>query len=272
MRLANTVALISGVRGPIARAIAEGYAREGATLVVGDEDSDAAERVAARIRELDAKVLPVAVDVTKKAEVEQLVQRCVSTFGRIDVLVNATGVAHNQAFLTFREEDFDHCLAVGLKAYFLTCQVVGRQMAQQGGGRIINLSSVVGRLGSGEAASWCAARAGVDAMTRAIAQALGYYGINVNALVHGGMEEFSYEEEERAERRRRIPFGRLGRPGDLVGAAIFLATEDSNFVAGENLYVDGGYTTAAVTEDPFRPEWARREHTERGPRTDRYVR
>jgi len=200
-----------------------------------------------------------------------MVRRTVAEFGRIDVLVNATGVSHNQAFLTFNEADFDHCLDVGLKAFFLTCQAVGKQMAEQASGKIINLTSIVGRLGSGEAVGWCTTRSGVDAMTRALGQALGYYGVNVNALAHGGMEETPYVKEEAAERRRRIPLGRMGHPEDLVGPAIFLATDDANFIVGETLYVDGGYTTAAATEDPFRPEWARAEHTANGPRTDRYV-
>jgi NAD(P)-dependent dehydrogenase (short-subunit alcohol dehydrogenase family) len=201
-----------------------------------------------------------------------MVQRTTSEFGRIDVLVNGTGVSHNQQFLTFSEADFDHCLDVGLKAFFLTCQAVGRQMAEQGSGKIINLTSIVGRLGSGEAVGWCTTRSGVDAMTRALGQALGYYGVNVNALAHGGVEEAPYGADEAAERRRRIPLGRMGHPEDLVGPAIFLASDDANFVVGETLYVDGGYTTAAVTEDPFRPEWARAEHTASGPRTDRYAR
>jgi NAD(P)-dependent dehydrogenase (short-subunit alcohol dehydrogenase family) len=94
-------------------------------------------------------------------------------------------------------------------------------------------------------------------MTRAIAQALGFYGVNVNSLVCGPMDSFSGTAEEAGERLRRIPLGRLGKPEDLVGAAIFLATEDSNFVAGESLYVDAGYSNAAVTEDSFRPPWGR---------------
>ena len=272
MRLEENIAMVTGVGGHNGHAIALGFVNEGADIVAVDEDVQKAEEVAAEARAAGRRSLALAVDVTKKDEVEQMVAQAIAEFGRIDILVNATGVSHNQAFLTFDESDFDHCLAVGLKAYFLTCQAVGRQMAEQGRGRIINLSSIVGRLGSGEAAGWCATRAGVDAMTRAIAQGLGYYGINVNALVHGGMEMFSYGTEEAAERRRRIPFGRLGKPEDLVGPAIFLATDDSNFVAGETLYVDGGYTTAAVTEDQFRPEWARAEHTASGPRQDRYVR
>ena len=272
MRLEKKVAIISGAGSPFGRAIASGYAREGADLVAVDEDGSKAEAVVNGARDEGRRAIGLQADVTIKSQVKSMVERTVAEFGRIDILVNATGASHNQAFLTFDEADFDHSMAVGLKAYFLTCQAVGWHMAQQGRGKIINLSSIVGRIGSGEAASWCASRAGVDAMTRAIAQALGYYGINVNAIAHGGLEAFGYQEEQRAERRRRIPFGRLGKADDLVGAAIFLASEESNFLVGDHIYVDGGYTTAAVSEDQFRPEWARGEHTARGPRTDKYVR
>ena len=272
MRLDNRIAIVTGVGGPQGAAIARGYAREGAELVAVDEEGARAEAIAQEARVLGRKALGLQVDVTKKAEVVELVRRTVAEFGRIDVLVNATGVSHNQAFLTFSEADFDHALAVGLKAYFLTSQAVGRQMAEQGFGKIINLTSITARLGSGEAVAWCTARSGVDAMTRALGQGLGYYGVNVNALAHGGMETMPYDPAEAAERRRRIPLGRLGYPEDLVGPAVFLATDDANFIVGETLYVDGGYTTAAVTEDHFRPEWARAEHTAQGPRTDRYAR
>lgn len=272
MRMEGKIAVVTGATGHFGKAITLAYAKEGADLVVVDGEAQKAEDVATEVRAMGRRALAHQVDVTKKAEVERMVERAVSEFGRIDVLVNGTGVSHNQEFLTFKEQDFDHCLDIGLKAFFLTCQTVGKQMAKQGSGKIINLSSIVGRIGSGEAVGWCTTRAGVDSMTRAVAQALGYYGVNVNALVHGGLEMFSYGEEEAAERRRRIPFGRLGKPEDLIGGAIFLATEDSNFITGENLYVDGGYTTAAVTEDQFRPEWARAEHTAKGPRQDRYTR
>jgi NAD(P)-dependent dehydrogenase (short-subunit alcohol dehydrogenase family) len=273
MRLENRIAVVTGVGGRIAKVVAPAYAREGAHVVAVDEDGSEAEAVAAEVKALGRQSLALQVDVTKKAEVDAMVDRVVSDFGRIDILFNGTGVSHNQAFLTFKEEDFDHAMAVGLKAFFLTCQAVGRQMAKQGSGKIVNLSSIVGRLGSGEAVAWCTTRSGVDSMTRALAQALGYYGVTVNCLVHGGMEDIPYaKEEERGERRRRIPFGRLGKAEDLVGGAIFLACEDSDFVAGEQLYVDGGYTTAAVTEDKYRPEWARAEHTANGPRKDKYAR
>jgi 3-oxoacyl-[acyl-carrier protein] reductase len=270
--LENKIAIVTGVGRRNGEAIAMGFAREGADLLLVDDDGAKAGAVAQGARDQGRDAMGLQVDVTNKVEVEAMVQQAVAEFGRIDVLVNATGVSHNQAFLTFSEADFDHCLAVGLKAFFLTCQAVGRQMAEQGSGKIINLTSIVGPLGSGESVGWCTTRSGVDAMTRALGQALGYYGVNVNALAHGGVEDAPYGKEEAAERRRRIPLGRLGRAEDLVGPAVFLATDDANFIVGETLYVDGGYTTAAVTEDQFRPEWARAEHTSEGPRTDRYAR
>jgi NAD(P)-dependent dehydrogenase (short-subunit alcohol dehydrogenase family) len=159
--------------------------------------------------------------------------------------------------LELTEESFNRCLAFGPKAYFMACQVVGRHMAEQRSGKMINLSTTDSRIGSSESAAHSAAYSSIDAMTRGIAQALGFYGINVNSLVSGPMEPDSASPEEAGERLRRMPLGRLAKPEDLVGAAIFLATEDSNFVCGETLYVDAGYSNAAVTEDGFRPTWAR---------------
>jgi len=173
------------------------------------------------------------------------------------VLLNCSALLYESDFLNFTEEAFNECIDRGPKAYFLTCQAVGQQMAGQRSGKIINLSTSDARIASGESTGNSAAYSSIDSMTRAIAQALGYYGVNVNSLVCGPMDSFSGTSEEAGERLRRIPLGRLGKPEDLVGAAIFLATDDSNFVTGESLYVDAGYSNAAVTEDSFRPAWAR---------------
>ncbi len=172
-------------------------------------------------------------------------------------MLNCSGVTHDSDFLNFTEDAFNRCIDRGPKAYFLFAQAVGRQMAEQRSGKIINLSTTDARLGSGESAGNSAAYSSIDSMTRAIAQALGFYGVNVNSLVCGPIANHSGTVEEAGERLRRIPLGRLGKAEDLVGAAIFLATEDSNFVAGESLYVDAGYSNAAVTEDSFRPAWGR---------------
>ncbi|HEY2918893.1 MAG TPA: SDR family oxidoreductase [Candidatus Binatia bacterium] len=257
MRLQNKIALITSAQNPWAPAIALGFAREGANCVVVDDDASQAERLAAQVRALGRRALPLQCDVTQKSQVEEIVRRTVAEFGRIDVLLNCSGITRESHFLTLTDEAFNKCLDRGPKAYFLVAQAVGRQMAEQRSGKIINLSTTDARIGSGESTGNSAAYSSIDSMTRAIAQALGFYGVNVNSLVCGPMDYFSVTAEEAGERLRRIPMGRLGKPEDLVGAAIFVATDDSNFVAGESLCVDAGYSNAAVTEDSFRPAWAR---------------
>jgi 2-deoxy-D-gluconate 3-dehydrogenase len=257
MRLKDKIVLITSAQNPSAKAIAAGFAREGANGVVLDRDASKAEQLGAEVRSLGRKALTLQVDSTKKSEIEEAVRHTVAEFGRIDILLNCSGITHESDFLSFTEEAFNECIDRGPKAYFLASQAVGRHMAEQGSGKIINLSSTDARIGSGESTGNSAAYSSIESMTRAIAQALGYYGINVNSLVCGPMDNFSRTAEEAGERLRRIPMGRLGKPEDLVGAAIFLATDDSNFVTGESLYVDAGYSNAAVTEDSFRPPWGR---------------
>ncbi len=249
MRLKDKIVLITSAQNPCAKAIAAGFAREGANCVVLDRDASKAEQLRAEVRSLGRRALALQVDITKKSEIEEAVRRTVAEFGCIDVLLNCSALTYESDFLNFTEEAFNDCIDRGPKAYFLASQAVGRQMAAQGSGKIINLSSTDARIGSGESTGNSVAYSSIDSMTRAIAQALGYYGVT--------MDGFSGTAEEAGERLRRIPMGRLGKPEDLVGAAIFLATDDSKFVVGESLYVDAGYSNAAVTEDSFRPPWGR---------------
>jgi NAD(P)-dependent dehydrogenase (short-subunit alcohol dehydrogenase family) len=257
MRLKDKIVLVTSAQNPCTHAIVIGFAREGAHCVVVDSEAGQAEQLAAEVRSLGRRALPLQADVTKKSQVEEVVRRAVAEFGRIDVLFNCSGLTQESDFLTLTEAAFNLCIDRGPKAYFLTCQAVGRQMADQRSGKIINLSTTDGRIGSGESTVNSAAYSSIDSMTRAIAQTMGYYGVNVNSLVCGPLDSSSATTPERGERLRRIPLGRLAKPEDLVGAAIFLATDDSNFVAGESLYADAGYSNAAVTEDSFRPAWAR---------------
>jgi 3-oxoacyl-[acyl-carrier protein] reductase len=257
MRLQDKIALIASAENPCGRAIAIGFAREGAHCVVLDTETQGAEQLAAEVRSLGRRAVALQCDVTKKSQVEDVVRRTVVEFRRIDVLLNCSALTREGDFLNLTAETFDECIDRGPKAYFLTCQAVGRQMAEQRSGKIINLSTTDARIASGESTANSAAYSSIDSMTRAIAQALGFYGVNVNSLVAGPMEYLSITDEETGERLRRIPLGRLSKPEDLVGAAIFLATDDSHFVAGESLFVDAGYSNAAVTEDSFRPAWGR---------------
>ena len=257
MRLQDKVALITSAQNPCARAIALGFARDGANCVVLAEEAGKAERLAAEVRAVGRRALALQIDVTRKSQVEESVRRTVAEFRRIDVLLNCSGISHESDFLNFTEDAFNQCIDRGPKAYFLVAQAVGRQMAEQRSGKIINLSTTDARIASGESTGNSAAYSSIDAMTRAIAQALGFYGVNVNSLVCGPMDYFSGTAGEVGERLRRIPLGRLGKPEDFVGATIFLATDDSNFVCGESLYIDAGYSNAAVTEDSFRPAWGK---------------
>lgn len=257
MRLQNRIVLITSAQNPCSYALVMGFAREGANCAVADEDMSRAERLAAEVRSLGRRALALQLDATKKSAVEEAVRRVGTEFGRIDVLLNCSGIMHESDFLTLAEADFNRCIERGPKAYFLFAQAVGRLMAERRSGKIINLSTTDARLGSGESAGNSAAYSSIDSMTRAIAQALGFYGVNVNSLVCGPIESSSQSSAEAGERLRRIPMGRLGSPEDLVGAAIFLASDDSKFINGESLYVDAGYSNAAVTEDAFRPAWGR---------------
>jgi NAD(P)-dependent dehydrogenase (short-subunit alcohol dehydrogenase family) len=257
MRLQDKIAVITSAQHPCAEAIAVGFAREGAHCAVLDSDAATAERLADKIRSFGRRAAVLAVDVTRKSQVEEAVRRIVSEFGRIDVLLNCSAITHDDEFLSLTQEAFNRSVERGPKAYFLLAQAAGRQMAEQRSGKIINLATTDARIGSGESTGNSTASSSIDAMTRAIAQALGFYNVNANALMYGPMGFFSGSAEEVGERMRRIPLGRLGRPEDLVGAALFLATDDSNFVSGESIYVDAGYSNAAVTEDGFRPQWGR---------------
>src|SRR5262245_49780294 len=257
MRLKDKTTIVTSAQNPCGRAIATGFAREGAHCIVLDDDAARAEQLATEIRSLGRRGLAIQCDVTKKSQIEEAVKRAVAEFGRIDVLLNCSGITHQSDFLNFSEDAFNRCIERGPKAYFLAAQAVGKQMAEQRSGKIINLSTTDARIASGESAGNSAAYSSIDSMTRAMGQAMGFYGVNVNSLLCGPLENYSGTGEEVGERMRRIPLGRLAKPEDLVGAAIFLATDDSNFVAGESVVVDSGYSNAAVTEDGFRPAWGR---------------
>jgi NAD(P)-dependent dehydrogenase (short-subunit alcohol dehydrogenase family) len=257
MKLLDKVALITDASNPCGRAIALGFAREGADCIVLAGRADAAEHLALELRALGRRALSLTCDVHSKAQVATTVDRVVAEFGRIDILLNCSTAEGACDFLTMSADDFNRALDQGPKAYFLFCQAVGRIMAQQRAGKIVNLASTDARIGSGESVCTSAAHSSIDALTRAVAQALGYYGVNANALLCGPMSGASLTAEERGERLRRMPFGRLAEPEDFVGAAIFLAGDDAKFIAGESLCVDAGYANAAVTEDSFRPAWGR---------------
>ena len=254
-KLDGRVAIVTGAR--VGRAIRLGFAREGADVAVVECEPATCEAWAAEIRALGRRALACPIDLytCHAPEVQALVDRVAAELGSVDVLVNSAS-ANPWAFVLERtEEDFSRAVHIGLTSYFLFCQAAGRHMARQRRGTMINCSSVVGFFGSGESTAFGAAKGGSNAMTKAIAMALGAYGVRVNALAWGPQSiNQQYDDQMIDERLRRLPLGRLGTPEDLVGPAIFLASEDSGWVNAHVLYAEGGYTSAAVTEDRFRPK------------------
>jgi NAD(P)-dependent dehydrogenase (short-subunit alcohol dehydrogenase family) len=255
MRLANKTAIVTGATGQFGHVIARAYAREGANLYLCafPEEAAALTKLRDEIQATGAKVESGTHDVSTQAGAAELAAAAMKAYGQIDILLNGTsGPGHGKIF-DITEANWRKNLDRGVTAYFFTSQQVGKEMARRGSGKIINISSIVGRLGSGGAVGWGANNGGIDAMTAALAQALGMYGVNVVALARGATDTTPYSAEASAERLRRLPFGRLGREDDIVGPAIFLATDEAAWIAGSVVYCDGGYVTAAATDAEHRP-------------------
>ncbi|MBI4507665.1 MAG: glucose 1-dehydrogenase [Chloroflexi bacterium] len=247
MRLADRVAIVTGGARGIGRAIALGYAREGAHVVVADQDGATAERTAAEVRALGRRGLAVAVDVAQRAQVETLVERVVQELGRLDVMVSNAGISLPHDFLDTPEELWDRTIGVNLKGVFLCGQAAARQMVRQGGGgAIVNTASQRVESGDPRGVPYVASKGGVRSLTKAMALALAPYGIRVNAIGPGPTltdlnRERMADPATRARFVDRVPLGRLGDPEDMVGAAVFLASDEARFVTGHTLYVDGGW-------------------------------
>jgi 3-oxoacyl-[acyl-carrier protein] reductase len=246
MRLQDRVAIVTGAARGIGRAIALGYAREGAHVVIADIDDLAAKRAAEEVRALGRRALAVAVDVSQCPQVVAMVERAVCELGRLDIMVSNAGISEFHDFLTMPEEVWQRTLAVNLTGVFLCGQAAAREMVRMGGGAIINTASQRAESADARHAPYIASKAGVRGLTKAMAVELAPLGIRVNAIGPGPvLTDLNRERmaipEIREQFVRRIPLGRLGAPEDIVGAAIFLASDEARFITGHTLYVDGGW-------------------------------
>ncbi|MCL6649737.1 MAG: 3-oxoacyl-ACP reductase FabG [Chloroflexi bacterium] len=248
MRLKGKVALVTGGWRGNGRGIAEGFAREGACLALADINGEGVRQTAQELAacygvETDA----VQVDVGEPAAVEAMVRQVVERFGRIDILVNNAGIMPTSPFLDLTHDLWHQVLRVNLDGAFFCSLAVAKIMAQQGGGTIINITSMAGFQAPPNNAAYATSKGGLHMLTRAMAVDLAPYGIRVNAIAPGiiltDLNRHIFEADPaRLERNLvRVPMGRIGYPNDLAGAAIFLACDDSAYVTGISLPVDGGY-------------------------------
>lgn len=237
---------MTGAGRGIGRTLAAGLAREGAAVVVNySRSAEGAHEAVKSIRDAGGKALAVCADVSKVAEHDLLIDAAVREFGGLDILVNNAGIEFNEAVLDSREETWDKTVDVNLKgAYFLSCKAAA-VMAGSGGGKIINVSSVHDVQPLRNRAIYSVTKGGMLMMTKSLALELADKNVQVNSLSPGAIltdmnRKHLTEPERRARMIDRIPMHRIGEPEDLIGAAVFLASSDSDYVTGTTIYVDGG--------------------------------
>jgi 3-oxoacyl-[acyl-carrier protein] reductase len=242
--LNGKVALVTGASRGIGRAIALHLAKSGADVVVNYAGSEnAAAEVVAQIEALGRKAIKCRADVSSMQEADDLVKMTIEVFGKIDILVNNAGITRDNLIMRMKEEEFDQVISTNLKGVFNCIKAVTRPMMKQRSGRIINISSVVGVLGNPGQANYVAAKAGVIGLTKATARELASRGITVNAVAPGFIETDMTDKltsELRENMLKSIPLERLGQPDEIAKVVRFLCTDDSSYMTGQTLHVDGG--------------------------------
>ena len=250
MRLEGRTAIVTGGARGIGGAICRRYAGEGAFVVVADILADEAAMLAAEIGGM-----AVALNVTDRKSIDAMVEKVVAARGGIDILVNGAAIFDMGPFLDITEDSYDRQFAINVKGTLFTSQAVAAHMVERGkGGKIINFSSQAGRRGEALVAVYCASKAAIISLTQSMGLGLIRHGINVNGIAPGVVDTpmwdvvdglfARYENLPVGEKKRQVgeavPYGRMGRPEDLTGAAVFLASSDADYVVAQTLNVDGG--------------------------------
>jgi 3-oxoacyl-[acyl-carrier protein] reductase len=243
-RLEGKSALITGSARGIGFEIALAFAAEGAAVAIADISAEEAAAAAKSVAEkTGAKTLGLALDVTSEAACEKAVEEAGKIFGKLDILVNNAGIAKDNLVLRMKEADFDAVIGVNLKGAFLMAKAAAKPMLKARAGRIINISSVVGQSGQAGQANYSASKAGLIGLTKSLAREFAPRQVLVNAVAPGFIRTRMTEglkDEAKAKIAELIPLGRMGEPGEVARAALFLAGEDSAYITGQVLAVNGG--------------------------------
>ena len=247
MRLEGSVAIVTGGGAGLGKAIAHRLAEEGADVVIGDTDETAAQGVAERIRALGRRAVAVRTDVTRRPDIEALLEEAMQ-LGPVDILINNAGVETITPLLDIPEDEWDRTLDTNLKGVFLCSQIVARAMIAAGrGGKVVNIGSIAGIMPPRKEPHYAASKGAVHTLTKQMALELAPHGITVNAVAPGVIRNglsthHSLADPEKAERiAQGIPLGRVGAPLDISHAVLFLVSGEADYITGVVLPVDGGF-------------------------------
>ena len=243
MKLKNHVSLVTGAAQGIGKAIAFKLAEEGSDVVLIDVNEEKCKEVAAEIQKKSRKSWIYKVDVADYKQVEAFFDNEIEKWGRIDVLVNNAGITKDNLILRMKEEEWDDVIKINLKGAFNFCKSASRFMMKQRAGTIINISSIIGIMGNAGQVNYSASKAGIIGLTKSLAKELSSRNIRVNAVAPGFIETSmtkDLNEERKQQMLNAIPLKRIGAPEEVANLVLFLASEDSSYITGQVINVDGG--------------------------------
>ena len=241
--LADKVAIVTGASRGIGRSISVALAGQGVKVVASARNAEMLESLVAEIKARGGEAIAVVGDVAVEADANNLIEQAVATFGRVDVLVNNAGITRDGLLLRMKNDDWDAVLDTNLKGAFLCIRAAAKFMSKQRSGRIINISSVVGEMGNAGQANYCASKAGLLGLTKSVARELARRNVTVNAITPGFIVTDMTEkmtDKTREAMTEQIPLGRLGEADDVANAVLFLASDQSSYITGQVLGINGG--------------------------------
>ena len=237
-------AIITGASRGIGKAIAIKFAKEGANIVINYRNNEEeALKVKEELEQLGVKTLIVKADISDLKQAENLIKQAKKEFGQVDILINNAGITKDNLIIRMKDSEFDQVIKINLKGAFNCLKAVTPIMLKQRSGKIVNMSSVVGVIGNPGQVNYCASKAGLIGMTKSLAREIGVRGINVNAIAPGFIDTDMTRvltEEQKKNILSQIPLNKFGNIEDIANTALFLASENSNYITGQVIHIDGG--------------------------------